>query len=218
MNSRLPSEMAHTGGVRQARKEQTRQALLAAALRLLERHSLNSLGLREVAREAGIAPAAFYRHFEGMDALGVALVAESFGSLRAMVNALRNPQAAVEDVIRGTVDVIATHVREQPAHFRFLARERHGGVPEVREAIAGELDAFVQDLAGDLSAQPESAGWSPEDLGMLAKLYVDHVVLTATALLGVDSADPEAGQQIIDTACAQLRLIAVGRQHWLDGS
>ena len=209
--------MAHTGGVRQARKEQTRHALLEAALRLLEWHSLNSLGLREVAREAGIAPAAFYRHFDGLDALGVALVEESFGSLRSMVNALRSPQSAVEDVIRRTVDVIAAHVRDHRAHFRFLARERYGGVPGVRAAIAAELDGFVQDLAGDLAAQPESDGWTADDLRVLAELYVDHVVMTAAALLDADPEHPEVEQRIIATACTQLRLIALGRRHWLDG-
>lgn len=209
--------MAHTAGVRQARKEQTRQALLEAALRLLDRNSLNSLGLREVAREAGIAPAAFYRHFDGMDALGIALVEESFGSLRAMVNALRSPEAAVEDVIRRTVEVIAAHVRDHRAHFRFLARERYGGVPGVRAAIAEELDAFVVDLSGDLAAQPESQGWSGEDVRILAELYVDHVVMTAAALLEADPEHPEVEQRIIATACAQLRLIAVGRRHWLEG-
>jgi AcrR family transcriptional regulator len=208
--------MAHTVGVRQARKEQTRHALLEAALRLLEWNSLNSLGLREAAREAGIAPAAFYRHFDGLDALGVALVEESFGSLRAMVNALRSPQTAVEDVIRRTVEVIAAHVRDHRAHFRFLARERYGAVPGVRAAIATELDAFVQDLSGDLAVQPESAGWSGEDVRILAELYVDHVVMTAAALLEADPERPEVGQRIIDTACAQLRLIAIGRRHWLD--
>ena len=208
--------MAHTTGARQARKEQTRRTLLDAALRLLEWHSLNSLGLREVAREAGIAPAAFYRHFEGLDALGVALVEESFGSLRAMVQALRSQGAASDEVIRRTVDVIAAHVREHHAHFRFLARERYGGVPGVRAAIAAELDAFVQDLSGDLATQPESAGWSAEDLRVLAELYVNHVVLTAAALLDADPGHPEIEREIVATASAQLRLIALGRRHWLD--
>ena len=35
-----------------------------------------SLSLREVARCAGIVPTGFYRHFDDMDALGLALVAE----------------------------------------------------------------------------------------------------------------------------------------------
>ena len=34
---------------------------------MLSTHSFDSLSLREVARESGISPNAFYRHFDGMD-------------------------------------------------------------------------------------------------------------------------------------------------------
>lgn len=210
-----PADGGTAPGIRRIRKEQTRRALLDAALRLLERHSLTSLGLREVAREAGIAPAAFYRHFESLDALGIALVEESFGSLRAMVRALRAGPAATDEVIDRTVAVIAAHVREHRAHFRFLARERYGGVPPVRAAIAGELDAFTADLAGDLSAFPDMAAWRPDDLRMVAELYVDHVVLTAAALLETDPDRPQTEDRVLATARAQLRLIAIGRRHWV---
>ena len=49
---------------RGSRKQRTREALLEAALRLMrEGSSFTGLSLREVAREAGVGPTAFYRHF-----------------------------------------------------------------------------------------------------------------------------------------------------------
>jgi len=54
---------------REARKRRTREALMEAALRLMsEGRSFTGLGLREVTREAGVVPTAFYRHFR--DELG----------------------------------------------------------------------------------------------------------------------------------------------------
>lgn len=221
----VEAEVEAAGGIRQARKQRTRQALLDAALLLLEQQSLSSLGLREVTRAAGIAPAAFYRHFPDIAALGVALVEESFGSLRAMVREIRSQGGDVDEVISRSVDVIAQHVHEQPAHFRFLARERHGGVAAVRSAIAAELDGFVHDLVEDLSAQPESAGWPATEVRVLAELYVNHTMLTATAILESATGDPQvqagtgAGREeraILDAARMQLRLISLGRRHWLD--
>jgi AcrR family transcriptional regulator len=209
------------GGVRQARKLRTRQALLDAALRLLEHQSLSSLGLREVTREVGVAPAAFYRHFTDMAQLGVALVQESFGSLHAMVREIRGQGGDVDEVIGRSVSVIAEHVHEHHAHFRFLARERHGGVAAVRAAIAAELDGFVRDLVEDLSRQPEAAGWSAAELRVLAELYVNHTMLTAAAVLdaGADAcgtADPRTERRILEAARMQLRLISLGRRHWLE--
>jgi AcrR family transcriptional regulator len=216
-NDCLLDDMSHTLGVRQAQKLRTRQALLAAGLRLLERQSLSSVGLREITREVGVAPAGFYRHFRDMADLGVALVEESFGCLLAMVRAIRDGRSGSEEVVDATVAVIAAHVRAHRAHFRFIARERHGGVREVRAAIAAGLDRFAEDLANDLAGQPESAGWSAQDVRMLADLYVDHMVMTATAFLEADPGDPAAEEAIAAVARRQLRLIRLGRIHWLDG-
>ena len=58
-----------------ARRTVSREDLLAAALKLIGPHrSLSTLSLREVAREAGIAPNSFYRQFRDMDELAVALI------------------------------------------------------------------------------------------------------------------------------------------------
>lgn len=199
---------------RRARKLATRQALLDGALRLLEQQSLTSLGLREVTREAGIAPAAFYRHFADLGELGVALVQESFGSLHALIRDIRTPGADTEDVIHRSVELVAAHVRAHRTHFRFLARERYGGVASVRAAIAAELDSFVAELLADLAAQPDSEGWSSPELAVLARLYVNVLMLTAAAMVEAGPDDPAAEESVVAEALIQLRLITVGRRHW----
>ena len=60
------------------RKERTRRAILDAALELCEDSSLVALSLRQVAGRVGIVPTGFYRHFESIESLGMALVDESF--------------------------------------------------------------------------------------------------------------------------------------------
>ncbi|MFE6779282.1 TetR family transcriptional regulator [Streptomyces sp. NPDC057702] len=227
--------MSHTVGVRQAQKQRTRQALLDAGLRLLAEQSLSSLGLREVTRLVGVAPAAFYRHFRDIADLGVALVEEALGSLHVMIRAVLAEQNGDEERIVGTVDAVARHVRAYPAHVRFIARERHGGVRPVREAIAAELGRFVDEVAAAFALQLEADGWSAEDIRMLAELYVDHMVMTAAAFLeaapdrtaaadtdshgdpgAADRAAAEAEARIAATARSQLRIISLGRQHWRD--
>ncbi|MEU4891024.1 TetR family transcriptional regulator [Streptomyces sp. NPDC044780] len=184
--------MSHTPGVRQAQKEKTRRALMDAALRLLEDQSLSSLGLREVTRAVGVAPAAFYRHFRDLSDLGVALVEECLGSLHHMIRAILAGQDGDEERIDATVEAVAEHVRRYPAHIRFIARERHGGVRAVREAIAAELDRFADEVAAAFVPQLSPESWPPEDVRMLAELYVDHMVMTATAFLEAQAGHGEA--------------------------
>ncbi|MBR7831333.1 TetR family transcriptional regulator [Actinospica sp. MGRD01-02] len=201
-------------GVRSAKKLATRQTLLDAALRLMEQQSLSSLGLREVTREAGIAPAAFYRHFADLGELGVALVEESLGSMHELIRDIRTPDAETEDVMRRTVDVVVAHVRANVPHFRFVARERHGGVAAVRAAIAAQLDTFIDELVEDLKLQPESEGWDSQELRVLARLYVNVIMLTVADLLDSGLENPLEEARIVAEALTQLRLVTVGRLHW----
>ncbi|MFF2504597.1 TetR family transcriptional regulator [Streptomyces sp. NPDC058067] len=205
--------MSHTLGVRQAQKQKTRQALLDAALELLEDQSLSSLGLREVTRAVGVTPTAFYRHFDSTADLGVALVEEALGSLHAMITTLLNTTGSNEERLGRTVELIARHVRTHPSHVRFIARERHGGVQRVREAIGGQLARFTEEVAEALAADPESAGWSRDDLRMLAWHHVQLMLTTACVFLETPQEDMDAA---VDLTTRQLRLVQLGRKHWLD--
>ncbi|MFE2373481.1 TetR family transcriptional regulator [Streptomyces sp. NPDC059398] len=208
--------MSHTVGLRQVQKQKTRQALLDAALGLLEEQSLSSLGLREVTRAVGVAPTAFYRHFRDTADLGVALVEEALGSLHGLIAATLAETGDSEARIDTTVGLIAALVRTHPAHVRFIARERHGGVQPVRAAIAAQLRLFTREVAAAFADEPRSALWSDDDLLMLAAVYVDHMVMTASVLLEAAEEGPEASERARDMARRQMRLVSLGRQHWLD--
>ncbi|MFI6092777.1 TetR family transcriptional regulator [Streptomyces sp. NPDC051218] len=205
--------MSHTLGIRQAQKQKTRQALLDAALQLLEEQSLSSLGLREVTRAVGVAPTAFYRHFRDMGDLGVALVEEALGSLHTTLVSLLAATGDGEERIAATVELIVAYVRTHPAHVRFIAREQHGGVQAVRSAIGDQLTLFAQEVKDQFAQESDSAGWEEDDLLMLARMYVDHMVMTASALL---EAAPEDEQHVAAGARRRLRLVSLGRRHWLD--
>ncbi|MBZ6135095.1 MULTISPECIES: TetR family transcriptional regulator [Streptomyces] len=208
--------MGHTPGVRQAQKQKTRQSLLDAALGLLEEQSLSSLGLREVTRAAGVAPTAFYRHFRSTEDLGVALVEEALGSLHPMIRTTMSPVEDDDERIARAVELIAGHVAAHPAHVRFVARERHGGVQPVREAIREQLARFAEEVKSELATDASAAGWSDADLRMLAGLYVDQMLITASLFLETLDAPREEHRRAAATATRQLRLIGVGRRHWLD--
>jgi AcrR family transcriptional regulator len=203
-------------GSRRARKQQTRQALLDAGLRLLEHQNLSSLGLRELTREVGVSPAAFYRHFPDMAALGVALVEESLGSLHGVIRAVMAENTDSADIIDDAVAIIAEYAELHRPHIRFIARERYGGVRQVREAIAAQLRRFTEEVASGLAVLPSSAGWTGVELHVLAELYVDHMVSTAAGLLDLPPDAPQARDRLLLAARMRLRIISLGRAHWLD--
>jgi AcrR family transcriptional regulator len=199
---------------RAERKERTRQRLLEVTFRLIADRSLASISLREVAREAGIVPTAFYRHYASMDELGVDLVDEAMRPLRQMIRDARRGRAAHGDIIVETVAVLAKQVREHPDQFRFLTRERYGGVGAVRRAVATELRLFTSDLTVDLARLTTGYDWTTDDLEMAASLMVAAMLTTVMDLLEVDQRHPEDVAALLDQSERQLRLIALGMGQW----
>src|SRR6476661_9221183 len=129
-----------SGESRTERKERTRRAILDATLSLCEDSSLVALSLRQVAKEVGIVPTAFYRHFDSIEDLGLALVEESFVSLRAMLRAVRRSDPTYKNIIDSSVQVLVEHTRVQHRHFAFIARERVAGPQSVRGAIRHQIE------------------------------------------------------------------------------
>ena len=197
---------------REERKEVTRRALISAALKLLEDRSFSALSLREVTREAGVVPAAFYRHFDSMDALGLVLIDESFRSLRETLRSARADQLDLNRVIESTVDILTESFTERREHWRFIVRERSTGVAALRYAIRTEIRLITSELATDLARFRGLNAWSTEDLNILASLFVNSMIIIAESL--DDAADAAAVEEIKRTAVKQLRMIAVGVTGW----
>ena len=192
------------------RKERTRRSILDAALRLSDEQTLAALSLRQVAKEVGVVPTAFYRHFGSLDELGLALVEESFVSLRAMMRDVRRDAPAFDRIIDRSLDVLVEHVHAQRAHFGFIARERAAGPAVVREEIRHQIELFERELATDLAQLPGTNTWSPEDLRVLSNLIVTSVVATAEQMV----ARPDAEDEVVSRARVQLRMVLIGALNW----
>ena len=198
---------------RSERKEETRQSILRSALQLSSHTGLAGLSLRAVAKDVGIVPTAFYRHFASIEELGLALVDQALVSLRQMLRDIRR-EMHVDRVISDSVIGLTRHVRENRDHFLFIARERVGGLPAVQDAIGRGLELFELELAMDLSRLPGMQTWSSEDVRILANLIVKAMVQTAEDLLTQPPNRPDLENEVARTAEAQLRMIVVGAANW----
>lgn len=208
---------APTVETRQERKDRTRRAILDAALDLLADTSFGALSLRQLTKTVGIVPTAFYRHFATLDELGLALVDESFVSLRTVLADVRRGDLEPATLIDSSVAVLAEHLAADLPHFRFICRERYGGVAAVSEAIRHELELFERELARDLARMPQLTAWGARDLGLLAGLLVNLMVAAAGEFVSAD--DARTRNRITDMLRDQAKMAVIGAAGWqpLDG-
>jgi len=194
-------------GVRAQQKEKTRRALINAAMNQLSAETgFSSLSLREVAREAGIAPTSFYRHFRNMDDLGLTLVDECGLTLRQLLRQARQRIDKGGSIIRVSIETFMQFVADNTAIFRLLLQERTGRSREFRKAVERELEHFKAELIEYLR---DEQGFN----AALADLQSDAIVKIVFSA-GADCFDVDNTQRlrIAEQTIQQVRLVARGAE------
>lgn len=136
----------------QRRRGNSREKILKAALKLsIERRSFSAVGLREIAREAGLHHTTFYLHFDSMEEVAAALVEPLTYNLRMeLTEARRNAFGDPCNVIKSSIDRYFSYIAEHPKGVVFCIRELHGDLPVVRDMVRGVIESFRKDMEEDL--------------------------------------------------------------------
>ena len=202
---------------RAEQKQRTRGALMEAALRLMSGgRSFTSLGLREIAREAGVVPTSFYRHFRDLDELGLALVEETGLTLRRLLREARREGVPPIRIIAHSVQIYRQFVREHRLHVLFMASERWGGSPLIRRSIRYETQHFATEMAQDLRELNLLPGLSMATLQMVCGLVVNTMLNAASDFIDLPEGKSKLEQELSDNFVFQLRVIFLGAAQWKD--
>jgi len=188
----------------------SRDDLLGAALALIGPHrSVSTLSLREVAREAGIAPNSFYRQFRDMDELTVALIDLAGRSLRTIIGEARQRAASSErSVIRLSVETFIEQLRADDKLLHVLLREGSAGSDAFKHAVDRELNYFEDELRVDLIRLAAADGGAVLHEPALVSKAITRLVF-AMGATAVDQ-PPEKDAELIEQVSQMLRMIITG--------
>jgi AcrR family transcriptional regulator len=190
---------------RQEQKLQTRQRIVDAAFSLLnEDKSLSAMSLREVAREAGIAPTSFYRHFTDINELGLTLVDEAGLALRQLMRQARQRIEAGGGVIDISVDTFMEFITDNKNVFRLLLREHTGTSGAFRAAVAREIQHFIEELSDYVVLQLKL----PRNIATMQAEAMVKLVFSAGAE-ALDSDKPSVAETA-KRVKLQLRFVQLG--------
>lgn len=192
---------------RAEQKARTRTALIDAALDLSRTQGFSGLSLRDVARAAGIVPTAFYRHFDSLDDLGIALVEDGMRIARGISREIRRqaPKNLAE-----AMQILADQVDANPDQLRFVVTERYSAPAEVRRALNTEMRLLVHEMAIDLARRKDMRRWDSEELTSAANLIL-AIASNAVAELVQPDADEK---QTIRSATDAMRMAFIGLTNW----
>lgn len=188
-----------------------RRALISAGLDLAAERRLEHFSLREVARRAGVSPAAPYWHFPNRDALLAAIAAECAARwLQAMRDAVKNLRP--DETLRRLQATGIAHVRfavENPEHFRVME------MPWIRERMPQDVHDEIARFYDEEGARLVEA----QRHGLLAPMSLDLLKLSTRSLVNglaylMISDDPQVRgltpDQAVDVAQQVTRVFGLG--------
>ncbi|VTX73213.1 HTH-type transcriptional repressor FabR [Acinetobacter ursingii] len=189
----------------------TKEELFEAALNLIgPEKSIASLSLREVAREAGIAPNSFYRHFKDIDELAIALIDRSGIVLRQIIRESRLQASKQNSIIRSSVEVFIQQLDTDEGNLSLLLREGFTGSKSYKEAVERQLIFFQKELQEDLIRL--------ERLNRSKLFHPDLVAKAITQLvfnMGAKVIDlpHEQREEVAEQTMVMIRMILEGARH-----
>lgn len=188
----------------------SRDDLIDAALKLIGPHrSISTLSLREVAREAGIAPNSFYRHFRDMDELAIALIDRAGRSLRKIIGEARNRASPERSVVRSSVEAFMEQLNGDERLLHILLREGTVGSDAFKQAVERELNFFEEELRVDLIRLARTNKTGIYEPALVAKAITRLVF--AMGSIAMDQPQ-EKRAEIQEQMITMLRMIVVGTQ------
>lgn len=127
-----------------------RQALLEAALIILQKDGASGLGLRDLARAVGVSPAAPYRHFDSRAALLEALAVTGFQRFSAAMEAVAETNPADPMAAMGKTYVLFALENANLFRLMFSSDLKKDGRPGLRMAADAAFDTLRHVVGGDI--------------------------------------------------------------------
>jgi AcrR family transcriptional regulator len=146
-----------------------RRTLLDLAFAHVEREGVDTLSLRELAREAGVSNAAPYRHFPTRDALIAAMAEEGFARLRQMLVDATSDEPDPLERFCAQGEAFIGFASAYPAHYRvmFSRRVPRKGFPGLAAAGQAAMDELVEAI-GACQKKHQLRRGEPERLAIAA--------------------------------------------------
>jgi TetR/AcrR family transcriptional regulator, fatty acid biosynthesis regulator len=189
----------------------SKEELFQAALNLIgPQKSISSLSLREVAREAGIAPNSFYRHFRDIDELAIELIGRSGIVLRQILHEARLKAVRNSSIVRSSVEVFIEQLDADEGNLSLLLREGYTGSASYKEAVEKQLNYFQQELKDDLVRLEVQNSNQMKHPDLAAKAITQLVFNMGAKLIDMPASERK---EVAEQTMTMIRMILEGARH-----
>lgn len=201
------STSAASSGLRERKKQRTRQAIIEAALGLYEERGYEGVTVAEIARRADVAPRTFFGYFESKEDV---FLGPGDDRLKRVIRAIRERERRVPilTAVRQELQRRGQPKREvegvRGTHMVELLRQ-----PAVRNRLRERWNRWEDDLAAAIAADVGAAPADPEPR-MVAALVTAAIRIAAESAAARTTGREEVARRVFDLIAFGLGEYGVG--------
>ncbi|NCO22741.1 MAG: TetR/AcrR family transcriptional regulator [Rhodobacterales bacterium] len=178
-----------------------RQALVDAALDLIRDKGPTGFTLSEAAKQAGVTPAAVYRHFEGREDLIAEAAAQGYGIFADLMEyAYNSGQPSALASFEATGRAYLAFARRYPGHYvaMFESGISINRTPDLAR-VAQRARGVLEKAAGDLSKHIPAAKRPPPQMVSAHIWALSHGVVELFARASPGTTSPFPPEDLLET-------------------
>lgn len=177
-----------------------KRRLIIAALKLSAGGTpLMALGLRELAREAGLNHNTFYRHFGQIEDLGRAAAELIAQRIMAGMKEVRQQALKHADMNRAAADYFLQFVLKNPEAFIVGVREANSLGTPMRAILQGVLEQIAAESVEQITSMKLATGLTPATVKRATTAITEHMFRRA-----LDCIEEPAQQEAIAAEIAEF--------------
>jgi AcrR family transcriptional regulator len=157
---------------------QTRERILDVAEALFAAHGFAGTSVRQIAAAAELTPASLYNHFEGKEALYVAVLERGIRPLLELMQR-RAGREATGDAAAALVGEVMEHLRTRPNLPRLIQLEVLTGGPLLARLAREWVRPFFADGVAEMKRGP--AAFEPDEYPLVIAAWI-HLLIGHFAL------------------------------------
>lgn len=154
-----PTTTAEGAGLRERKKQRTREALIDAAFELFASKGFEATTVDEIAEAVEVSPRTFFRYFGSKEDVATSLQRQQFVEVYAALDA-RPPDEPVITALRGAcVEVLRAYEEDATENLQFacvtqLVQESPAVMARSLEICAEQLDELSRRVAARMGVDP----------------------------------------------------------------
>jgi AcrR family transcriptional regulator len=163
-------------GLRERKKQQTRQAIVETAHRLFAERGFDGTSVEEISSHAEVSKPVVYEHFGGKEGLYAVVVDREMERMLAMVTVAVRDGVHYRDKLEQAALALLEYIEESTDGFRILVRDSHG--TSGTGGFASLLSEIAQQVEHILGKEFDQRGYDDKTAPMYAQMLVGMVALT----------------------------------------